>query len=465
MAFAERRQARAYYVVERGDRARRLLLAGRPREGVRALSAVASLAFRWPQAGFFPEIASRQQDAADLRGCFHQGWTPTYGLAHPLIAGLWGIEPDAQHDAVAVRPSAPADWSSMALDGLRCGSHEVSFLWRRHSDGQELICRQRGPALNLTVAFQVPAEDGRSEIRIDGKPVPRRHRRHTSSLGRTWVEVAKRVAQDQEATLEFHWAGESATARAAEFLDRLELDENDRPDIRSPVLHPARKTFRARAATASDPSLGRLVLYCGFLAPPFSNGSDLLVRHIPANYAVRRPDRLLELLPGARALVLTDQQDAVLSPELTLAIETYVKNGGKLLFFCYWSAAWGRGFYTTYSSLARTDLANLLPLRFEAAIDSTAGLQLEGPGAELWSDLPWQEAPPLDFNRASLRESAVRWARAATGAPVAASWSVGQGQVVAIGADCFGFGYGTLVHWTGQRLFLRRALDWLLDYS
>jgi hypothetical protein len=183
---------------------------------------------------------------------------------------------------------------------------------------------------------------------------------------------------------------------------------------------------------------------------------------VAANYAVRRPDRLTGLLPLASALILTDQQDAVLSPALTQAIRSYVELGGRLLFFCYWSAAWGRGFRQTYCSLVRTDLPELLPLQLADGIGSTACPRLEGPGTSLWSDLPWPDAPPLDFSRAVLRRGARCWARADDGTPLAGEWSFGRGRVVAIGLDCFGFGHGTLVRWPAQPRLLRRALDWLL---
>jgi hypothetical protein len=53
------------------------------------------------------------------------------------------------------------------------------------------------------------------------------------------------------------------------------------------------------------------------------------------------------------------------------------------------------------------------------------------------------------------------WATAPDGTPLAASWIVGAGRVVAIGIDCFGDGHGTLVHWPGRPSLLRRAFDWL----
>jgi hypothetical protein len=247
------------------------------------------------------------------------------------------------------------------------------------------------------------------------------------------------------------------------------------------------------------------VVYLGFLAPPFTG---LALRHVPLNYAARRPQALLGLLPTARALVVTDQQDAPLTDDLARAITSYVtEQGGALLCLCYWSAAWGRGFFDTYCSIARSSLPDLLPLTFRRApIRTTRRLHLGGPGQALWADLPWPTAPPIDYQPADLRPGAQAWATAddpprhvavaplaeaaravqpAEGIPaaaadvpaaaadvpaaaddvLAASWTIGAGRAVALALDTFGFGHGTVVHWPGQRPLLRRALDWLLGAS
>src|SRR5918912_3465302 len=124
---AEARQARAYYVMDRGDRARRLLEAGFADDGAAALQSIAQLPFAASQAGFFPEIASRSEAVADPRGCFHQGWTAGYGLAFPVVAGLWGLRPDALASRLEVAPTPPTDWDSMRLEGLRVGEAELSL--------------------------------------------------------------------------------------------------------------------------------------------------------------------------------------------------------------------------------------------------------------------------------------------------------------------------------------------------
>lgn len=610
-AFDERRQARAWYAVERGDRARRLFRVGRPEDGLRELLAVAELLFRWPQAGFFPEIASRATNVADLRGCFHQGWTAGFALAYPVVDGLWRLEVNALEHRFSVAPTPPPHWESMALEGLRVGSHTVCVRWRRRGDWQELVVENDGPPLNVEAALKVPDSPGRVRMWVDDRPVRRdvqpalvdrgymperaRVRRggrvvfaavwspepvevttptEFPALGpgevhETHVEIANQagrlfvgrlhitapeIGHDVElrlgpggrgkVTFPIHGPGVDHYRAVVVFRllgeDGLLLLERSIPLLRLPALQIglegpgvaiAGRSARLRLRVANPGTRERrvgvrvrnlaarrarglqslalgpgseeivecsvpvgggtvlrvagqaitegfdaerrlsipvaspsrpLVLYTGFLGQPFGEPADLLVYHVPANYAVRRPDRLLDLLPDAAALVLTDQQDAVLSPELTSGIADYVERGGRLLFFSAWSAAWGRGFHHTYCSIARTELPALLPLHFLDGIETGGPPRLEGIGAELWTDLPWENAPPLDYNRADLADGASCWARAAEGTPLAATWMVGEGRVVAIGLDCFGFGHGTLVHWPGQAALLRRALDWLL---
>jgi hypothetical protein len=443
---SEARQARAYYVMDRGDRARRLLQAGWADAATRALCSIARLPFRPPQAGFFPEIASRAEDVADPRGCFHQGWTPAYGLAYPVVAGLWGVRPDALARCVEVAPNPPADWDCMRLSGLRIGDDELDLAWRRLADGMELtaVCR-RGP-LELVVRLPRPPGAARVRLRLNGRRT-RAWRRSASGGAQVVARVS--LTRRRPARLALRW-GASHGHQTDEIVRHTGLDSRTFAGASSP---PA--VARRQAGRVAPPE----VVYCGFLAPPFS-GIDL--EHVPLNYATRRPAALLDGLGSAKALVLTDQQDAPLTAELASAIAAYVRNGGALLFFCAWSAAWGRGFFDTYCSVASSSVPDLLPLRFgREPIRSTHQLRLGGPGRRLWADLPWASAPRLDYQPSVVCDGAKVWATAAEGTPLAASWAVGGGRVVAIGLDCFGDGHGTLVHWPGQRSLLRRALDWL----
>ena len=453
---AEARQARAYYVMDRGDRARRLLQAGWADEGAAALKSIARLPFASTQAGFFPEIASRSEAVADPRGCFHQGWTAGYGLAYPVVAGLWGLRPDAVRGQLQVAPTPPSDWDNMRLDGLRVGQAELNLAWRRlpNGHGAELVIEHRGGAsLEVEAWLACPIDAPRLRVALEPDRRARRaRRRHDSGTDRIGVRLT--LAAGEQARVPARWAPPRPSAAAAARSRNVRHTGTGDGTIGRSVRH-----IGARDGTPQ-------VVYLGFLAPPFSS---LDLRHVPLNYAVRRPEALLNVLPTARAVVITDQQDAPLSEPVARALASYVvEQGGSLLFFCAWSSAWGRGFFDTYCSIAQSSIPDLLPLAFRrSTIRTTTRLRLEGPGRELWADLPWADAPAIDYQPADLRPGALVWARAE--APgndlLAASWTLGAGRVVAIGLDAFGFGHGTFVHWPGQRLLLRRALDWLLGGS
>lgn len=448
----EARQARAYYVMDRGDRARRLLEAGWADEGATALASIARLPFNGSQAGFFPEIAARSEELADPRGCFHQGWTPAYGLAYPVLAGLWGLRPDAARGRLQVAPTPPSAWNEMRLAGVRVGAAELELRWRRLADNAvELVVRlASGGPLEIEARLTCPPGARRVRLLASGRRLRTGMRRRLGwAAPRVEVGAQLTVRPRRPLRLLARWQP-----------PRVQHTPSDHAASAPRVPHtlPGHGTPRRPAAIGVEAPPE--VVYCGFLAPPVA------ARQVPLNYAARRPRALLDLLPTARVLVLTDQQDAPLSPPLADAVSQFVVDqGGGLLFFCYWSAAWGRGFFDTYCSLAASSVPELLPLAFRPAtpVQTTRHLRLHGPGQSLWADLPWPTAPPLDYQASHLRANATCWATDATNdAPIAASWRVGAGRVVALGLDAFGFGHGTLVHWPGQRPLLRRALDWLL---
>jgi hypothetical protein len=360
---------------------------------------------------------------------------------------------------------------------VHIGQAELSLTWRRlpAQDGAELVIEQRGGAsLEVDAWLACPTGAQSARIVVDGRRA-RARRRHDPGCDRLGVRVT--VPSGGAVRVVTIWSPLAPDAPPARPRNVRHMAPRDATFGRS-VRH-----MRLRDGTPQ-------VVYVGFLAPPF-RGLDL--RHVPLNYASRRPQALLDLLPTARAVVLTDQQDAPLSEPLAEALASYVtERGGALLFFCYWSAAWGRGFFDTYCSIARSSIPDLLPLTFRRApIQTTSRLRVAGPGQHLWADLPWQDAPAIDYQPADLRPGALAWATAeasadalagkrptgdasrdvlaakkptadSAGDVLAASWTLGAGRVVAIGLDAFGFGHGTLVHWPGQRLLLGRALEWLL---
>jgi hypothetical protein len=209
-----------------------------------------------------------------------------------------------------------------------------------------------------------------------------------------------------------------------------------------------------------------LALYSGFLACPIASDQALEVVNIPANYALRKPHVLAGLLPLASLVLTTDQHDAVLTAAQVESLRRFVTDGGKLFFFCAWSAPWGRGFFDTFGNLAGTAFPELLPLRMRKGIGHSRSVRLTGPGDGIYGKLAWNTIPAFDFNEAELRPGARLLAESAEGAPLAATWDVGKGRVLALAIDCFGFeSYVeglSFDFWPEKPRLIRGGVDWLL---
>jgi len=71
-------------------------------------------------------------------GCFVQAWSG-YAVAWPVVAGMFGVRPDAFHRRLMLDPVFPAEWPAARLAGLRIGSNTVDLDW----DGTSLTVSTR----------------------------------------------------------------------------------------------------------------------------------------------------------------------------------------------------------------------------------------------------------------------------------------------------------------------------------
>jgi len=78
----------------------------------------------------------------------------------PVICGMLGLEPDAPHDSLTVRPSLPASVPEVRLTGLRLGTHEVDLVITR---GRDLVVTHRGKRA-LTVSLQAEGRENRADV-------------------------------------------------------------------------------------------------------------------------------------------------------------------------------------------------------------------------------------------------------------------------------------------------------------
>jgi hypothetical protein len=182
-----------------------------------------------------------------------------------------------------------------------------------------------------------------------------------------------------------------------------------------------------------------LVLFSGFLGCPLPADPSLEVVSLPANYALRKPHVLDDLLPLADLVLTSDQHDAVFSVKQVEAMAAFVEKGGRLLLYCCWSAPWGRGFHDTFGSIATGRFPEILPLRMRKGIHHARHVSITPAGKALMGGIAWDTVPPFDHNEAEAREGARVLAVSEAGAPLAAEWTLGKGRVMAISIDCFGF--------------------------
>jgi len=78
-------------------------------------------------------------------GCFVQAWSG-YAVAWPVVAGMFGVRPDAFHRRLALEPVFPASWRSARLTDLRVGANSIDLDW----DGATLTVTTREPGWTIT---------------------------------------------------------------------------------------------------------------------------------------------------------------------------------------------------------------------------------------------------------------------------------------------------------------------------
>lgn len=78
-------------------------------------------------------------------GCFVQAWSG-YAMAWPVVAGMFGVRPDAYRRRLALEPAFPSGWPSARLTNLRIGSNSVDLAW----DGAALTVTTREPGWTIT---------------------------------------------------------------------------------------------------------------------------------------------------------------------------------------------------------------------------------------------------------------------------------------------------------------------------
>jgi glycogen debranching enzyme len=77
-------------------------------------------------------------------GCFVQAWSG-YGVAWPVVTGIFGVRPDAYHRRIKLSPHFPSDWSDAHLTNLVVGTNSFDLYW----DGTTLSVTSREPGWDI----------------------------------------------------------------------------------------------------------------------------------------------------------------------------------------------------------------------------------------------------------------------------------------------------------------------------
>jgi glycogen debranching enzyme len=85
-------------------------------------------------------------------GCFVQAWSG-YAVTWPLVARIFGLQPDAYHRRLTLSPRFPASWTEAHLTNVRIGGASFDFHW----DGASLEVASREPGWTVT-SSTVPVE-------------------------------------------------------------------------------------------------------------------------------------------------------------------------------------------------------------------------------------------------------------------------------------------------------------------
>lgn len=116
--------------------------------------------------------------------------------------------------------------------------------------------------------------------------------------------------------------------------------------------------------------------------------------------------------------------------------------------------------------MAKSDLPQTLPLHYRRDIRHATTVRLTTEGERIFSAVPWSTIPAFDYNVADLVPGARLLAATTDGAPLIADWSFGEGRVMAIAIDCFGFeSYvegRSFDFWEGKPRLFREGVRWLL---
>ncbi|OON66520.1 DUF4450 domain-containing protein [Hymenobacter sp. CRA2] len=133
------------------------------------------------------------------RGELYRDFADPIGVAaRSLVEGLFGIQPDALHDTLLVRPGLPAAWDSAALI-----VPDITFRFRRQGQREVYQLTPRLPK-RLALRLQLPAlAEHVQSLTVNGRPA--RWTNRDDAVGQPGIEVQAEPAAHYR--VEINWLG------------------------------------------------------------------------------------------------------------------------------------------------------------------------------------------------------------------------------------------------------------------
>ena len=103
-----------------------------------------------------------------------QAWN-IYSFAVPIVQQFFGIEPDAAHKTITIRPRMPSKWATATLEHVTIGENEISVHYKRNDSEIYLRVEQKRPDWTLVLLPEVENSDeiqAIQGIRIENRKNP-----------------------------------------------------------------------------------------------------------------------------------------------------------------------------------------------------------------------------------------------------------------------------------------------------
>lgn len=133
-----------------------------------------------------------------------QQFFATSMLVSPLVRGLFGLEADAPHQALAVEPHLPAEWDSASVESVRAGGSTLAVSITRGAGSYVVNLRRTGGSgrLFVRVAPALPLGAQVARVTVNGRDVQLQVEQTAHD-----VHALAEVELVDEATVEYEYRG------------------------------------------------------------------------------------------------------------------------------------------------------------------------------------------------------------------------------------------------------------------